>query len=48
MVGPPVAEVRVLDGEFADEFGQGGVDVNPDDFYIGPTPPITDKRLRRR
>ncbi|MBO3751152.1 aldo/keto reductase [Streptosporangiaceae bacterium NEAU-GS5] len=25
-----------------------GVDVNPDDFYIDPTPPITDKRLRRR
>ncbi|MFJ9377975.1 aldo/keto reductase [Streptomyces sp. NPDC101455] len=25
-----------------------GVDVNPGDFYIDPTPPITDKRLRRR
>ncbi|WP_377266875.1 aldo/keto reductase [Peterkaempfera sp. SMS 1(5)a] len=25
-----------------------GADVNPDDFYINPTPPITDKRLRRR
>jgi aryl-alcohol dehydrogenase-like predicted oxidoreductase len=25
-----------------------GVDVNPDDFYIDPTPSITDKRLRRR
>ncbi|MGW5431953.1 aldo/keto reductase [Streptomyces sp. NPDC004059] len=25
-----------------------GVDVNPDDFFIDPTPPITDKRLRRR
>jgi aryl-alcohol dehydrogenase-like predicted oxidoreductase len=25
-----------------------GTDVNPDDFYIDPTPAITDKRLRRR
>jgi aryl-alcohol dehydrogenase-like predicted oxidoreductase len=25
-----------------------GVDVNPGDFYIDPTPPMTDKRLRRR
>lgn len=25
-----------------------GVDVNPDDFFVNPTPPITDKRLRRR
>jgi aryl-alcohol dehydrogenase-like predicted oxidoreductase len=25
-----------------------GVDVNPDDFFINPTPAITDKRLRRR
>jgi len=25
-----------------------GTDVNPEDFYIDPTPPITDKRLRRR
>ncbi|MGW1727574.1 aldo/keto reductase [Streptomyces sp. NPDC002306] len=25
-----------------------GVDVNPDDFFVNPPPPITDKRLRRR
>jgi len=25
VVGPPSTEVRVLDGEFADEFGQGRV-----------------------
>jgi aryl-alcohol dehydrogenase-like predicted oxidoreductase len=25
-----------------------GIDVHPGDFYIDPTPPITDKRLRRR
>jgi aryl-alcohol dehydrogenase-like predicted oxidoreductase len=25
-----------------------GVDVNPGDFYVDPTPPMTDKRLRRR
>ncbi|WP_327395324.1 aldo/keto reductase [Streptomyces phaeochromogenes] len=31
-----------------DEIVPPGVDVNPDDFYIDPTPPITDKRLRRR
>ncbi|WP_413798171.1 aldo/keto reductase [Streptomyces iranensis] len=31
-----------------DEIVAPGVDVNPDDFYIDPTPPITDKRLRRR
>jgi aryl-alcohol dehydrogenase-like predicted oxidoreductase len=31
-----------------DEIVPPGVDVNPDDFYINPTPPITDKRLRRR
>ncbi|MGW5365353.1 aldo/keto reductase [Actinopolymorpha pittospori] len=31
-----------------DEIVPPGVDVNPDDFYIDPTPPILDKRLRRR
>lgn len=31
-----------------DEIVPPGVDVNPDDFYIDPTPAITDKRLRRR
>jgi len=31
-----------------DEIVAPGVDVNRDDFYIDPTPPITDKRLRRR
>ena len=31
-----------------DDIVPPGVDVNPDDFYIDPTPPITDKRLRRR
>ncbi len=31
-----------------DEIVPPGVDVNPGDFYIDPTPPITDKRLRRR
>jgi aryl-alcohol dehydrogenase-like predicted oxidoreductase len=31
-----------------DEIVPPGVDVNPEDFYIDPTPPITDKRLRRR
>jgi len=31
-----------------DEIVAPGVDVNPDDFYIDPTPAITDKRLRRR
>ena len=31
-----------------DEIVAPGVDVNPGDFYIDPTPPITDKRLRRR
>lgn len=31
-----------------DEIVPPGVDVNPGDFYIDPTLPITDKRLRRR
>ena len=31
-----------------DEIVPPGVDLNPDDFYIDPTPPIIDKRLRRR
>ena len=31
-----------------DEIVAPGVDVNSGDFYIDPTPPITDKRLRRR
>ncbi|MBX7553369.1 aldo/keto reductase [Streptomyces sp. tea 10] len=31
-----------------DDIVPPGVDVNPDDFYIDPTPPITDRRLRRR
>lgn len=31
-----------------DDIVPPGVDVNPDDFYIDPTPPVTDKRLRRR
>ncbi|MGW6954110.1 aldo/keto reductase [Streptomyces chartreusis] len=31
-----------------DDIVPPGVDVNPGDFYIDPTPPITDKRLRRR
>ncbi|MFE3410306.1 hypothetical protein ACFXMT_18845 [Streptomyces mirabilis] len=31
-----------------DDIVPTGVDVNSDDFYIGPTAPITDKRLRRR
>ncbi|KUJ37665.1 aldo/keto reductase [Streptomyces sp. NPDC093228] len=40
-----------LDGDVLDRIDAivpPGVDVNPDDFYIDPTPPITDKRLRRR
>ncbi len=40
-----------LDGDILDRIDAivpPGVDVNPDDFYIDPTPPITDKRLRRR
>ncbi|MFD4570812.1 aldo/keto reductase [Streptomyces sp. NPDC058417] len=36
----------VLDG--IDAIVPPGVDVNPDDFYIDPTPALTDKRLRRR
>jgi len=31
-----------------DDIVPPGVDVNPGDFYIDPTPSITDKRLRRR
>ncbi|MEU6218940.1 hypothetical protein ABZ845_15660 [Streptomyces sp. NPDC047022] len=31
-----------------DDIVPPGADVNPDDFYIDPTPPITGKRLRRR
>ncbi|MFD8929599.1 hypothetical protein [Streptomyces mirabilis] len=31
-----------------DDIVPPGVEVNPDDFYIEPTAPITDKRLRRR
>lgn len=31
-----------------DDIVPPGVDVNPGDFYIDPTPAITDKRLRRR
>ncbi|WP_199827266.1 hypothetical protein [Streptomyces xylophagus] len=31
-----------------DEIVRPGVDVNPGDFYIDPSPPITDKCLRRR
>ncbi|MEU5374342.1 MULTISPECIES: aldo/keto reductase [unclassified Streptomyces] len=40
-----------LDGDILDRIDAivpPGVDVNPDDFYIDPTPPITDKHLRRR
>jgi len=40
-----------LDGDVLDRIDAivpPGVDVNPDDFYIDPTPPITDRRLRRR
>ncbi|MFC9080032.1 aldo/keto reductase [Streptomyces sp. NPDC057062] len=40
-----------LDGDVLDRIDAivpPGVDVNPDDFYIDPTPPITDKRLLRR
>ena len=31
-----------------DDIVPPGVDLNPDDFYIDPTPAITDKQLRRR
>ncbi|MEO3873720.1 aldo/keto reductase [Nonomuraea sp. B12E4] len=31
-----------------DDIVPPGVDVNSEDLYIDPTPPITDKRLRRR
>jgi len=31
-----------------DDIVPPGVDVNPDDIFINPTPPIADKRLRRR
>ncbi|GII59872.1 aldo/keto reductase [Planotetraspora thailandica] len=31
-----------------DDIVPPGTDVNPGDFFIDPTPPITDKRLRRR
>ncbi|MGW5479192.1 aldo/keto reductase [Streptomyces sp. NPDC004008] len=31
-----------------DDIVPPGVELNPDDFYIEPTAPITDKRRRRR
>jgi aryl-alcohol dehydrogenase-like predicted oxidoreductase len=44
------ADVQLGDDllDHIDEIVAPGVDVNSDDFYIDPTPPITDKRLRRR
>lgn len=44
------ADVELADDllDRIDEIVPPGVDVNPGDFYIDPTPPITDKRLRRR
>ncbi|WP_326568378.1 aldo/keto reductase [Amycolatopsis rhabdoformis] len=43
-------DVRLSDDvlDRIDEIVPPGVDVHPGDFYINPTPPILDKRLRRR
>ena len=44
------AEVELGDDilDQIDDIVPPGVDLNPGDFYIHPTPAITDKRLRRR
>ncbi|MDT5187544.1 MAG: hypothetical protein QOI29_5702, partial [Mycobacterium sp.] len=44
------ADVRLSDDvlDRIDEIVSPGVDVHAGDLYVDPTPPIQDKRLRRR